>query len=158
VELFIIRHAPAVKHAPRGDDTHRPLTLKGADRWRKSVGGLRALGVRFDRLFHSPWRRAVETANLAAPLVDGKSVVTERLATEPGKALLDELQGERVALVGHEPWLSQLLAWLVVGEQQASERFVLKKGSVAWLSGEPKPGQMRLNALFTPKALRSLKR
>src|SRR5262245_57759033 len=151
MDLFLIRHAAAVKRSPGREDAGRPLTGRGAERWRKSVLGLAALGVRVDRLLHSPWLRAVETAELAAPLLDGKSVVTEELASPPTAALLEQLKGKRVALVGHEPWLSQLLAWLLLDDREASSRFVLKKGSIAWLSGEPRPGKMELQALFPPK-------
>jgi phosphohistidine phosphatase len=158
MDLFLIRHAPAVKRSPGRDDAQRRLTGRGAERWRKSVEGLKAVGVRFDRLYHSPWVRAVETAAAATPLLDGQSVGTENLATVPGPDLLRELKGKRVALIGHEPWLSQLLAWLVLDDREAAPRFVLKKGSVVWLSGEPKPGQMALQALLTPKTLRTLKR
>jgi phosphohistidine phosphatase len=158
VDLFIVRHAVAVKRSPGREDARRPLTSRGAQKFRRSVQGLSALGVRFDRLYHSPWQRAVETADLAAPLLTGKRVATENLATPPRAALLDELKGKRVAVVGHEPWLSQLLAWLLLGDPEEGQRFVLKKGSVAWLSGEPLPGKMQLNALFPPRMLRKLER
>jgi len=158
MDLFLIRHAPAVKRSPGRDDAERRLTGRGAERWRRSVAGLRSLGVRFDRLYHSPWARAVETAEAATPLLDGQRVVTDNLASPPGPDLLGELKGKRVALVGHEPWLSQLLAWLVLDDRDAAPKFVLKKGCVAWLSGQPKPGQMELNALLPPKTLRALKR
>jgi phosphohistidine phosphatase len=69
-------------------------------------------------------------------------VVSPLLARAPGRALLDELAGRRVGLVGHEPWLSELLALVLFGEPEQAEKFVLKKGSVAWLEGEPRAGGM----------------
>jgi phosphohistidine phosphatase len=156
VDLFIIRHAAAAKRSPGGDDAQRRLTARGAERWRRSVEGLRRLGIRFDRLYSSPWLRAVETAEAATPLLHGKRVATEHLATPPRAALLAALKGKRVGVVGHEPWLSQLLAWLLLADPQEASRFVLKKGSVAWLSGALEPGAMQLNALFTPKSLRAM--
>ncbi|WP_338065454.1 hypothetical protein [Thermus caldifontis] len=67
----------------------------------------------------------------------------------------------RVALVGHEPHLSALLSWLLLGDfagasaQEAlGECFQMKKGGVAWLEGEPVPGGMRLKGLFPPKVFR----
>ena len=60
--------------------------------------------------------------------------------------------GETVAVVGHEPWLSELIAWLVVGEPADGDaRFRMKKGGVAQLRGTPRPGRMQLRALLPPK-------
>ena len=58
----------------------------------------------------------------------------------------------------HEPWLSGLLAWLLVGEP-ASEAdgqgplFDFKKGGLAWLGGPLAPGAMALRAFLPPRAL-----
>ncbi len=158
MELFIIRHATAVERSEGRDDAKRPLTGEGRKKWKRAVEGLDALGVRFDRLYHSPWRRAVETADALAKLVEGESLETQALAAPPREALLTELQGARVALVGHEPWLSELVAWLVTGDSGHGERFVMKKGGLAWLEGSLSPGKMRLKALLPPKALRAAAR
>lgn len=157
MELFIIRHATAEERREGKDDAARKLTKAGREKWRHAVGGLDALGVRFDRLYHSPWTRAVETADEAEALIDGDRVMTERLAAEPGPELLAELTGDCVAVVGHEPWLGQLVAWLITSKTDAAERFLMKKGGVAWLEGEPRPGKMTLKALLPPKVLRGLR-
>lgn len=82
----------------------------------------------------------------------------ETLAMPPGERLLEELaksETGRAALVGHEPWLSELIALLVVGDRgDGDARFELKKGAVAHLVGSPRPGGMRLVALMPPKLLR----
>lgn len=154
MDLFLIRHAIAEDGA---DDAARPLSDEGTKRFRQEVKGLEALGVRFDRLLHSPKRRAVETAELLAPLVDGEYEVSALLTEAPSDKLFAQLHGGAVALVGHEPYLSALLAWLVVGAPDEGD-FVLKKGGLARLEGEPEPGGMRLVALLPPKVLRELGR
>ena len=78
----------------------------------------------------------------------------EALAAPPSRGLLEVLgeAGETVAVVGHEPWLSELIAWLVVGEPADGDaRFRMKKGGVAQLRGTPRPGRMQLRALLPPK-------
>jgi phosphohistidine phosphatase len=120
------------------------------------VKGLGKLGVRFDRIYHSPWLRAVETADVLMQLVAEESVVTPRLVEPPDQSLLDELRGDQIAVVGHEPWLSQILAWLVIGDRESSDRVRLKKGGVALLEGELIGGGMSLIALYPPKVLRAL--
>jgi phosphohistidine phosphatase len=89
----------------------------------------------------------------------GEPRVLEALAAAPDGELLSAIaacSGSSVALVGHEPWLSQLLAWLVVGSRDASAGLAFKKGGLAWLSGEPVPGGMRLRAFLPPRVLRAL--
>lgn len=163
MDLWLIRHAIAEESAPGGDDARRALTADGRDRFARGVRGLARIGARFDLVLHSPLLRAQETADLLEPVVTGETVVCAALAREPDDALLSEIRGGVVALVGHEPWSSQTLAWLVFGwrvyEQDASTAIVeLKKGAAAHLVGEPRPGAMRLAALYPPAALRALGR
>ena len=165
MELFLVRHATALplpEGAGEEADDARPLTPKGVRRFRKVVRGLAALGVELDLILTSPKRRALETAELLAHLLQGEVRVSPHLAEPPGEELLAEIPQEgRVALVGHEPYLSALLARLLFGDLLGGSvrdilegRFVLKKGGVAWLEGTPRPGGMALKALFPPKVFR----
>ncbi len=157
MEIFLIRHAPAVPRAPRQPDASRPLSPEGRESFARVARGLTRLGVRFDRLYHSPWLRAVQTADLLLPLCDQESVVCPGLARAPAPALLSELRGERVGLVGHEPWLSELLSWLAFGSTAHARGLELKKGGLARLRGEPRPGAMTLLSLLPPKLLRAVR-
>ena len=156
MNLFVVRHAYA-RPAERGEaDEARPLTTKGKQRFSREVRAMRALDLTFDRIYHSPWLRAVQTADLLAKRLEGDSVVTSNLAKAPSPALLEELEGERVAVVGHQPWLGELAAWLVNGDTLLAENWKLGKGGVFWLSGEPAPSEMELRALMPPRWLRRL--
>ncbi|MEJ5336203.1 MAG: histidine phosphatase family protein [Thermus sp.] len=158
--LFLVRHAPAEPLLEGQEDAARPLTPQGERRFRKAVRGLKRLGLRCGRVYHSPLLRAVQTAELLLDWADGPSEVTPLLAAPPGEELLELLatgeNGVGVALVGHEPWLSQLAAWLLLGERAGEEAFVLKKGGVVWLEGVPRPGGMRLRAWLPPRVLRKV--
>ena len=156
MELFVIRHAIAVPGSMLLADVDRPLSPKGRKRFAEAVLGLQGLKVRFDRLYHSPWLRAVETAELLAPVLDGKAVSSPALARAPSQDVLDALDGRRVALVGHEPWMGELVAWLTTGAPPHGSVFAFKRGGVAWLEGQPQPGQMVLQAFLPPKVLREL--
>lgn len=151
MDLTLIRHAIAEVGE---DDAARSLSRKGRRRFAQEVAALEALGLRFDRVLHSPLLRALETAELLAPLCDGELEVTPLLTQPPGPALLERLAGDAVAVVGHEPHLSALLAWLLTGSPEAGAAFELKKGAVARLTGERAPGGMRLLALLPPAVLR----
>jgi phosphohistidine phosphatase len=164
MDLYIVRHAEADPATAETGDAARPLTERGRERFAREVRGLERLGVTLDRIYHSPLLRAVETAELLVPLLDresGESIVTQELARGPRDELLDELEGERVALVGHEPYVSELLALLVLGWRVFEPRaqhgmFEFQKGAVAHLSGELQAGAMALVAFWPPKTLRKL--
>ena len=156
MELFLIRHAIAAPRSLTLPDADRPLTPQGRERFTQVVAGLQHLGIRLQQVHHSPWRRAVETAALLAPVLKGDLLPTQALARPPEAALLDEIDQSPAALVGHEPWMSELLAWLITGSLAAGAMFAFKKGGVAWLEGPLRPGGMVLRACLPPKVLRAL--
>ena len=156
MQLFLVRHAIAVPSAPERPDAARPLTAEGRERFARAVRGGKALGWRFDRLYHSPLVRAVQTAELLQPLLTGPCVALPDLARAPDEEMLAHIEGTRVALVGHEPHLGALLAWLVTGDASRGERYCFKKGGVAQVTGAPRPGAMTLVGFYAPKVLRQL--
>jgi phosphohistidine phosphatase len=150
MELTIIRHAIAEDGA---DDAARPLSKKGKKRFEEIAKSLKALELRFDRILHSPKKRAVDTALMLKDLCDGELHSTPLLAKEPSVELWELLDGGRLAIVGHEPHLTSLMSWLITGEASGGN-FELKKGGVAQLEGEPEPAGMKLISLLTPRVLR----
>ncbi|HEY8376403.1 MAG TPA: phosphoglycerate mutase family protein [Nannocystis sp.] len=154
--LYLVRHAIAAEPSPLRPDDLRPLTPAGERKFAAAVRGAARLGWRFDRCYHSPKLRAVQTAALLRPLVRGPLQALPDLARPPDVELLAHLEGERVALVGHQPFLGALIAWLTTGENGRGESFALKKGGFAVLTGAPRPGAMALRALVPPKLLRRL--
>jgi phosphohistidine phosphatase len=101
----------------------------------------------------------VQTAELLAKRCTGELRVDRLLAEAPGRTLFLALasladQGfERVALVGHEPWLSEFVAWAVTGATNRAGNFSLRKGAVVWLEGDPVPGALALVASLPPQVL-----
>ena len=155
MDLLLIRHAQAVPRAAdaaRMRDAARRLTKRGRGQLGRTVRGLERLGLTFDRILHSPKLRSIESANALSSLLHGESTVTRRLCVAPSDQLLAEIHGERVALVGHEPHLSALVAMLV----GAPVAITLKPSGVAWLEGDLRPGGMQVRALLPPRVLRAL--
>jgi phosphohistidine phosphatase len=64
------------------------------------------------------------------------------LAKPPTRDILKVLSGNSVAVVGHQPWLGELLGWLVFNDMYAGVRFEFDKGGVAILQGYRRPGGM----------------
>lgn len=157
MDLLLVRHAIAEDPSPDLPDEARVLTLRGRRRFRASVQGLAALSLQVELILHSPKLRAVETADLLAPVLvkGGRKEETPLLAAPPSAALLALLDAPRAAVVGHEPHISALLALLLTGRPEG-DNFSFKKGGVAWLEGAPHPGGMALRAVLPPAVLRRL--
>jgi phosphohistidine phosphatase len=162
--LYLIRHAIA---AERGDDwpddTKRPLTHSGAARMRQVVKGLVALEIEIELVLTSPLLRAVQTAEIvAAGLNKKKPLEIQRLpALAPGgspvqvAAALEPFDKYgALALVGHEPDLGELAAWLI----SARAPLPFKKGGVCRIDVDDLPPGRdgRLIWFATPKMLRSI--
>ncbi len=159
MDLLLIRHGAAEDRRDDLPDAERALTAKGRRAAKKAMRGLEDAGVRLDLLLHSPWLRAVQTAELAALLVvDGRTEVTSGLVMAPDALLLAQLTGPSVAVVGHEPWLSQLGAWLVTGDLTHADRLPLDKAGILWLQGEPRPRGMAVYAALPPRLAKRLRR
>ena len=165
VFVYLVRHAIAEERGLRASvaDEERQLTEKGIRRMRKAVEGLAALEVEVDSIWTSPLRRAKETAELLAelPTFDGDIKVVSELA--PGgdanvvmKRLMGVGRGLRVALVGHEPDMSQLMMRLLGGCDE--DGVIFKKGGVACLEidGDTAPPRATLHWFAAPKQLRMI--
>ena len=135
MRLLIIRHATAVpRGTPDMPDDERPLTKRGERRFRLAAEGLARLMKRPDTLLSSPLPRARRTAEIAAKAW-GKVEVEEEPALAGGSydeistALSRFPSDSTVAIVGHEPDLSHLLARLLGSSKP--ERLAFKKGGAA---------------------------
>jgi phosphohistidine phosphatase len=159
MQLFVIRHAIAEDAVPGQADADRELTEDGDRKLRQVVKGLRNLRVQFDRVLTSPWARARQTADRLDPISDREPVATELLCQSPRAELLAMIAEHptTVAVVGHEPWLSELVAWLAFGDMRHGEAIDFKKAGVVWLDGSAVPGGMSVRAMLPPKVLRAIR-
>ena len=147
MDLYIIRHAEAVPLGEQGitEDAARPLTPRGVEQAHVLADAFQRKHVHVTAVVTSPLVRARQTADefvrswpAPAPAVH----VCEHLA--PGgrrrklARALRELGGESVALVGHEPDLGWLTAWLI-GSTNAQVTFA--KGGAAYLRCEDQVGK-----------------
>jgi phosphohistidine phosphatase len=159
-ELLLLRHGIAAEAATDAElaDAARPLTSAGRQRTAAVLQRLLALDLGCTQLFSSPLVRARQTAELA--LQAGLApVLHEAPALAPGgdaAAWLQQhsagqaLEGQRWALVGHEPDLSSLAAGLIGA---APGSLQLKKAGVALLAWTPEQGRARLLLLVPPRVL-----
>lgn len=163
MELLIVRHAIAVERGTPGmSDDARPLAPEGRSRFRKAARGLAEIVKRPDVLLTSPLLRARQTAEIAAA-VWGRLKPRDLPALADGEidglaAALAELPAASlVAVFGHEPHVSDLLARLLGGA--APERLTFRKGGAALVELPGKLGDGgRLVWYLRPRILRLLAR
>jgi phosphohistidine phosphatase len=161
MKLLIVRHAAAV---PRGTpgvaDDDRPLTPEGKKKFEVAAKGLARIADRPDVLLTSPLPRAKATAEIAARAFRRIEPRTEpALARDSVGEILALLRkvssAETVAIVGHEPVLSAVLAHLL-GASDA-DRLAFKKGGAALVDLPKGPGASgQLVWFLKPRILRAL--
>ena len=160
-EIYLVRHGLAGQFGDYADDSQRPLTEDGQKKTRKVAQRLQELGLSFDRIYTSPYERADQTAQILQSSGLGTSIERWDTLQPDGDRtrLIDQLNGDReagrrVAIVGHEPDLSQLAETLVFGIVQGG--LVLKKagiiGLMAPIEGEL-VGNCQLFWLVPPRLL-----
>lgn len=138
-QVFLVRHAEAedaveAAHAGRPDQERR-LTDPGMRDMRRGAEGLVGLVDGIALILTSPLTRAVQTAELlqtAFPKAELKRHAFLAPGSDPA-ALLKSIakRAGPVALVGHEPDLSQWAGYVCTGTSRSVVR--MKKGSICRL-------------------------
>lgn len=158
MQLYILRHGIAEDAALGQSDASRELTGEGRRKTRRVTARARQAGVRPDAVLTSPYPRAAATAQVAREelqLADAP-IETERLTPYANVfELWEEIRGyawaNELMVVGHNPLLSDLAAWLTGARGGAVP---LKKSALAaldipYLSSSPRG---TLIWLLTPKS------
>jgi phosphohistidine phosphatase len=165
VEFYLVRHAVAFERDPARwpDDGKRPLSPQGEARFRVAARGLKRIVPSVDVVLSSPFARAWRTAELLAEVI-GWPAPEPQPALEAGQrvtravgALRSYADRQSVAVVGHEPNLSELAAHLLAGAEH-DLAIEVKKGGVVCLGLD---GAVRANSAWlrwsvSPKILRAL--
>ena len=144
MELYILRHAIAVPRETEGfrRDSDRPLTAAGSRKLRRVVRGMKVLGLSFDLILTSPYLRALQTAEIVANEMGAEKKLeqTSHLAPDGDPRALIHLVASRctaresVLVVGHEPYLSELISVLVSGSTRPAIN--MKKAGLCKLIAE----------------------
>jgi phosphohistidine phosphatase len=119
LRIYVLRHGIAEDASPGGKDAERALTQEGKRKLRCVLERARRAGVRPDVIITSPLKRAVETAEIAATVLAGKSELVHTNALVPSgspERVWKEIRlrkAEAILLAGHEPLLSLVVAYLL---------------------------------------------
>lgn len=150
-QIILWRHADAEMASLHQEDMARALTARGVKQSRLMAKWLNKFLPSDTTVLVSPALRALQTAE---PL-DFKFEVVDAL--KPGAplahilAVLNEYATDNLLLIGHQPWIGELIAYLLHGQDTSLS---VKKGAVWWLrlSSNEQSGY-KLFAVQTPQLL-----
>ncbi len=137
MDIYLLRHGTA---APLGRDNsfrdeRRELTAEGIQKTQQAARGLLRLGISFDLIVSSPLVRAQQTAGIVAeevkfaePIAEWDELSPEGSVEPVMKRLAACRDRNSVLLVGHQPSMGSLAAYLISGNTRVSLPF--KKGAV----------------------------
>ena len=120
MEIYLLRHGIAEDAAPGMPDADRALTAPGRHKLRRVLARAKTAKVNPGLILSSPYRRALETAEVVVEALGyrGKVVATQTLVPnadpqetwEEIRAFKSEVS---ILLASHEPLMSALLAFLL---------------------------------------------
>ena len=135
MEIYILRHGIAEVAKPGQADASRKLTPEGKQKLRRILDCARQAGVQPDVLLSSPYKRAVETAELARDILRVERPIIETKVLTPmerPEKVWDEIRiykdAPQILLAGHEPQLSSVVSYLIGAP---AGRVEMKKGAIA---------------------------
>lgn len=153
MDLILWRHAEAFEMREVQDDLDRALTPKGERQAQRMAAWLNRQLPSSTRVMASPARRAQQTADA----LERKFKTVPALGPDATvEALLHSVRWpearEPVLVVGHQPTLGLVAAYLLSGQPQA---WSVRKGGVWWLRARQRETglQVALQAVLGPEQL-----
>ena len=135
MDLILWRHAEAADGVP---DAQRPLTDKGQKQAQQMATWLRAHLPQHTRILASPATRTQQTVQaLELPFETSTEVGVGASAVSILTAAAWPEAKHAVLIVGHQPTLGLLAAFLLCGEEQL---WSVKKGALWWISNRMRQG------------------
>lgn len=157
MEIYLLRHGIAEDRTATGKDADRGLTEDGREKLLRVMARARRAGVAPSLILSSPLKRAIETAEVAAGVLEYRGEILRVEALKPmasPQEVWAEIRSHRdetaILLAGHEPLFSSTAAYFL-GSPRTMVEF--KKGAlmridVESLGVEPKGV---LQWMLTPK-------
>lgn len=125
MELYLLRHGIAEERAANGRDPDRALTEEGRHKLRRVMKRAAAAGVSPSLIISSPYKRALETAEIAAEELDYKEKILRSGTLIPDSSppsvwseIREHSDEPALLLAGHEPLFSQTVAFLLGSTQE----------------------------------------
>jgi phosphohistidine phosphatase len=151
MDLILWRHAEAHELEGAEEDLARALTAKGERQAQRMAAWLNRQLPSTTRVLASPAKRCQQTVHA----LERKYKTITTLAPDAGaEALLHAVRWpdarEPVLVVGHQPTLGLVAAYLLAGQPQA---WTVRKGALWWLRARERDGSLQvvLHAVVAPE-------
>lgn len=138
MDIYILRHGEAQARSEDLPEAERKLTPQGRRDVKRVVRLARAAKIQPDLVLSSPYARAKQTAQIAIQAFEPKPPLLETPVLLPNsspqqvwKEIKSHSDSRQLLLVGHEPQLSDLVAYLLASP---ALRLDLKKGALVRIS------------------------
>lgn len=160
MEIYLLRHGIAEDTSAGGGDADRALTGQGKKKLRSVLEAAADAGVCPALIITSPYRRAVQTAEIAAEVLEYKgdllrsrALLPESEASQVWEEIRLHKDVDAVLLAGHEPLFSATVAYLL---GCATLQVDFKKGALARVDTDSFGAHPRcvLKWLLTPRLIR----
>ena len=157
MEIYILRHGIAEDGQAGQPDAERALTPEGKKKLRNVLRLAAKAGAAPSLILTSHYRRALQSAEIAAQVLDYKGDLLRTKALEPGsepRTVWEEIRVHKdeanILLSGHEPLFSRLTAYLVACPNLHID---FKKGALACVELDRFPAEPHgvLRWMLTPK-------
>jgi len=153
MKLYFVQHAKA---ASKEVDPQRSLTEEGRRDVQKVAAFIKPLKLWVDCLWHSGKRRAAETAELLAEVIEIKEAKIARDGLGPNDdvtVLRNELafSQQDIMIVGHLPFLSKVVSLLLAGSESANT-VAFRNGGIVCLN-RSETNQWQIDWIVTPELI-----
>jgi phosphohistidine phosphatase len=158
MQVYLLRHGIAEAGLPGHPDSERALTDEGREKLRRVLKRARSAGAEPSLILSSPYRRALETAEVAAETLGYRGKVVKTRALQPEASPFDAWEeirkrGEEraILLASHEPLMSSMVAFLLDSPKLSVD---MKKAALVRVDCEPAGPEPRgvLKWMLTPAA------
>lgn len=150
MHIILWRHAEA-EIGP--NDLARELTVKGHNQAEKMADQLRKKLPNHYQLWTSQAQRSRQTASyLSTPTHEFPELNPEADARQIPQLFQQITSNEIVVIVGHQPWIGQLCAFLLNQNWQNDAYWSVKKGGFWWFECHPQQSVYlsKLKLMLTP--------
>lgn len=124
MQIYLLRHGIADDPRPGLDDAERALTSEGKKRLREVLGLAKNAKVAPELILTSPYKRAIETAEIAADELGYKEALFKTKVLVPHAApqeVWEEIRLHKnlnqILLAGHQPCLGRIVAHLLASPE-----------------------------------------
>ena len=120
MQIYLLRHGIAEDPRPGQPDAERALTAEGRDKLRRVLKRARTADLDASVILSSPYRRAIESAEVAAEVLGYRRKIVQTGTLVPEASPFDaweEIRNRKderaILLASHEPLMSSLVAFLL---------------------------------------------